>query len=182
MKKITRKSCVAEIVCDDFARLMIAIVFGVVASIFSWFRSDDLNSFLNLIAILVIMFLCIAIHILKKSKRVFAEEFYIVEDVFIRAKTISNLYRTRTSYTLKFSRSGEYSLTMPGRGEEPKDPSVDYIATKFSVAGDKFFLVMMPNKGDKADKIIKAFNQRYFTFCEEDFDFIDGRYYCKKGN
>ena len=75
-------------------------------------------------------------------------------------------------YQIKFSRSGIHNVLFFSKAE-PEDIDADYSAVFFSNLGDKFYLLM--SKSNKEELIIKAFNAKYYTLAEDDFDYIDGK-------
>ena len=81
------------------------------------------------------------------------------------------------SCTLKFSRNGTYDVNIFEKSE-PEKPSCDYSAVNFSKPGDKFYLMISKRGENKC--IVKAFNSKYFKLVEEDFEYVDGKYYPKK--
>ncbi len=131
-----------------------------------------------------VVFIVISIFIFvwqkRRDNKLKNNQFYIVEDVFInitRRKVWTKYTRTYENCTIKFSRNGTYDVNIYER-RESKRPSCDYSAVNFSQAGDKFYLLMIPGK--EKDIILKCFNAKYYKILEEDFDYIDGKYYPKK--
>ena len=114
-------------------------------------------------------------------------DLYISEDVFINANEINALTNQlrrfsrhnvmQFEYQIKFSRSGIHNVLFFSKAE-PEDIDADYSAVFFSNPGDKFYLLM--SKSNKEELIIKAFNAKYYQLAEDDFDYIDGKYYPKK--
>ncbi len=114
-------------------------------------------------------------------------DLYISEDVFINANEINALTNQlrgfsrhnvmQFEYQIKFSRSGIHNVIFFTKAE-PEDIDADYSAVFFSNPGDKFYLLMSSNA--KNQNIIKAFNAKYYTLVQEDFDYIDGKYYPKQ--
>ena len=114
-------------------------------------------------------------------------DLYISEDVFINANEINALTNQlrrfsrhnvmQFEYQIKFSRSGIHNVLFFSKAE-PEDIDADYSAVFFSNPGDKFYLLM--SKSNKEELIIKAFNAKYYQLSEDDFDYIDGKYYPKK--
>ncbi len=113
------------------------------------------------------------------------KEFYIIEDVFLNAQEINVLAnriravrcRIRYNYKIKFSQNGTHKVMFFSK-KEPTEIDADYSAVFFSSPGDKFYLLMSKDKEEEL--IVKAFNAKYYKLAEEDFDYIDGKYYSKK--
>ena len=116
-------------------------------------------------------------------------DLYIAEDVFINSNEINavtNKLRAFTrhnvmqfEYQIKFSRNGIHNVIFFTK-VEPEYIDADYSAVFFSKPGDKFYLLMSSNA--KNQNIVKAFNAKYYKLAEEDFDYVDGKYYPKKQN
>lgn len=124
-------------------------------------------------------------YILRKKLDITANngEFYIVEDVFINVHEINvftnrfNRYTNHYDYQIKFSRNGIHNIKLFSK-KEPEEIEEDYSAVFFSKPGDKFYLMIKP--GEKEDIILKCYNAKYYSIYEDDFDYIDGKYYPKK--
>lgn len=116
----------------------------------------------------------------KRIDKVKTNNFYIAEDVFINVnrKKIWNRFMGKGEMcSIKFSRNGKYDVYIFEK-KEPDVPSCDYSAVNYSKAGDKFYLLMLPDK--QKNVILKCFNARYYEIVEDDFDYADGKYYPKK--
>ena len=131
----------------------------------------------------------IAFFVLRKRFNAVTEnkDFYIVEDTLInvseinvatnRLRRFTRFHYRQYDYEIEFSCNGKHNVLFFSK-EEPKDIDADYSAVFFSQPGDKFYLLMSKDKEEKF--IVKAFNAKCYKLVENDFDYIDGRYYPRK--
>lgn len=135
----------------------------------------------NLKTVIGTCIVCILEMILKRKTQHLPSPYYIVEDVFIHVfekEYISLKHANRVLYTLKFSKSGEYTYWASKKWKNQEKDDENYSAIFFSNPGDKFYLVIAKRDG----KICRCYNKTYFSLYEDDFDYIDGKYYPKKIN
>ena len=183
MKKITKEMCINQ-TNDKWKSIFIYIIIIEILGIFEICSdSDSIWLFVFCVVTFSIMTV-IAYHLFRKKFHIVAKniEFYLVEDVFINVHEINafsnrfNRYTHHYDYKIKFSRNGIHNVMILSK-KEPKEIDADYSAVFFSQPGDKFYLLMSKSK---EELIIKAFNSKYYKLVENDFDYIDGRYYPKK--
>ena len=136
------------------------------------------------------IFTLILYYLLRRKFNNATNVYYIVEDVFINVQEKNAFanksfafnyggfigYRRLRKYDfeIKFSRNGMHQIILFSK-KEPQETGANYSAVFFSKPGDKFYLLMSSNTNNK--NILKAFNEKYYKLAEEDFDYIDGKYY-----
>ena len=188
MKKITKEMCINPKNNKWKWPFKYIIFLSALQSIAIYVNFDSV--WLTVFSILVFSTLIvIAFFVLRKRFNTVTKnkDLYVVEDVFINAYEIngvtnklrrfSRYNHTQYDYQIKFSHKGIHNIYFFSK-EEPKDIDADYSAAFFSNPGDKFYLLM--SKSNKEELIIKAFNAKFYKLAEEDFDYIDGKYYPKK--
>ena len=192
MKKITKGMCINETNNEWRSKIRWAIAIVILGA----FSVDvEANGIWWLIAYIIFfgIFTLILYYLLRKKFNYITNDnaYYIVEDVFINAKekiAFTNKlvafqhggligYRRLRKYDfeIKFSRNGMHQIILFSK-DEPEEIDSNYSAVFFSNPGDKFYLVISKKDG----KISKCYNQKYYSICKEDFDYIDGKYYPKK--
>lgn len=184
MKKITKEMCINQ-TNDKWKSIFVYMVIIEILALFGIGLKSDSIWWLIFCIITFGALTVFAYYALRKKFHVVTEnnDFYIVEDVFINAHEIYaisnrlNRHIHHYDYEIKFSRSGIYSIIILTK-KEPKEIDADYSAVFFSKPGDKFYLLMSKGKGEEL--IIKAFNAKYYKLVENDFEYIDGKYYPKK--
>lgn len=180
MEKITVYLCSNLLIRVNNFKLIFANILLIFCSIYLFLESG-VNTATIVGAIVFIIFgVFIFVWQKKRDTKLKNYQFYIAEDVFInikRRKIWSKYLGRSENCTLKFSRNGTYDVNIFEK-REPVKPSCDYSAVNFSKPGDKFYLLMIPGK--KKNIILKCFNAKFYEIFEEDFDYLDGKYYPKK--
>ncbi len=185
MEKITKDICMNQTLTKQEFRLVyiISIIVQILASWFIWWCTDSIVGLLCCIAAFGFLDIYLLYDRIKRPPE--DKEFYLIEDVFLNVREINVLINTiRTvdhairhcTYIINFSRNGTYKVGFIGK-KEPKEIEADYSAAFFSNPGDKFYLLM--SKSKEEERIIKAFNAKYYKLAEDDFDYIEGKYYPK---
>lgn len=183
MKKITKDNFNQEKIEFNLKTVIGTCIVCVLIVFEMWLKIDDKILFfvITFIFIFIILVVCILEMILKRKTQHLPSPYYIVEDVFIHVfekEYISLKHANRLLYTLKFSKSGEYTYWASKRWKNQEKDDENYSAIFFSNPGDKFYLVIAKRDG----KICRCYNKKYFSLYEDDFDYIDGKYYPKKIN
>lgn len=181
MKKITKQNLLGEKAELNFKTIVEAIFFVICMGFVFWLRIDNKVIFFIVFAVFLFIMLsiCILDIIITRKTKHLPSPYYIVEDVFIHVfekERVSIKHANTILYTLKFSKSGEYTYWALKRWKNKEKDDEKYSAIFFSNPGDKFYLVVSKSDG----KIFNCYNQKYYSLCEEDFDYIDGKYYPKK--
>lgn len=187
MKTITKKQCVAEVGGSFLSTLIIATVMAVVFPFLFWLENRDLVWTIILAVLLIAILLFGAFTLRKRLKSIQKHNYYIVEDVFINVQEkyalANRIRRIRRGgqyyYEIDFCHNGVHCITLFDK-KEPEELDADYSAVHFSKSGDKFYLLVL--QGEKESAVLKCFNARYYELFEDDFDYIDGKYYPKNLN
>ena len=185
MEKITKEMCINQTNDKWKSMFIYIIIIEILGTLRIWLKSDSIWWLVFCVvtfgALTVIAYYAFRkkFHIVIKNN-----DFYIVEDVFINVHEINAIsnrfnrrYTPKYDYEIKFSLNGIHQILILTK-KEPKKLDSDYSAVFFSNPGDKFYLLM--SKGKEEERIIKAFNSKYYKLVEDDFDYIDGKYYPKK--
>ena len=193
MEKITKDMCVNVIKNRWKSAFMYIIILEILCAIKIYL---DSNSIWWLVICVVIfgVLTVVVYYALRKRFNVTSKnaENFIVEDVFINVhekNAIANRfnrlrYGEQYDYEIKFSRNGIYKIILFSK-KEPEEIDADYSAVFFSNPGDKFYLLISKNpkflvENSRKYMIINAFNAKYYKLVEEDFDYIEEKYYPKK--
>lgn len=189
MKKITKQMCLVFI--KDYYKSKIvsqSIVFVfVVIALWSFTK----NIFAVVVAALSLVTLCIIQGIKTKNKinNIDLKEFYLEEDVVIDFKKRLKMRRGATdkNYIYTFKKYGRHTISMSilptidiplHKEKNISSLSVDRLSAESYNKGDVFYLLICEENEKK--KIIQSFYKYHFDVQKEDFDYIDGKYYCKK--
>ena len=188
MKKITREMC--EVFIKDHSKsslifLLIVLIFGFVAL---WFIAKNTVIVSVLAAVALVAIVC-AIYITNKNvNKINSDDFYLVEDVVVdfKKRYISARATSGHHYTYTFREHGKYTISksvyptveIPLHKEKNiSHLSVEKLCTESCEKGDLYYLLLVKKKGRV--KIIQCFPKYNFDIAQEDFECIDGKYYCK---
>lgn len=190
MKKITKEMCIIFIK-DHYKS---SSIFLVIASIFAlvalWFFTQNIVivSILAVVALAAILFMIYKTN--KKINNLNLKDFYLVEDVvvgFKKRRTHNKAAGSGHNYIYIFRDYGEYTIhksahpttEIPLHEEKTIDHlSIEKLCTESCEKGDIYYLLIEKKK--ECAKIIKCFPKYNFDIAQEDFDYIDGKYYCKQ--
>ena len=126
----------------------------------------------------------------KKIEDLNLEDFYLVEDVIVDCqKKISTkasggsghnyIYTFRDNGKYTIHKSAHPTVEIPLHKEKHIDHlSVEKLCIESCEKGDMYYLLIAKKK--EHAQIIKCFPKYNFDILQEDFDCIDGKYYCKK--
>ena len=192
MEKITKDMCISETNNDWRSKFRLGIAIVILGA----FTIDvESNGIWWLMAYVIFLgiFTLILYYLMRRKFNNATNVYYIVEDVFINVQEKNAFvnksfafnyggligYRRLRKYDfeIKFSRNGMHQIILFSK-KEPQETDANYSAVFFSQPGDKFYLLMSSNA--KNQNIVKVFNAKYYTLVQEDFDYIDGKYYVKK--
>ena len=190
MKKITKEMC--EVFIKDYYKSN--PIFIVVVSIFAlvalWFFTKNIVIVAIFAALALVAIIFIIYITNKKVNNVNSEDFYLVEDVVVDFKKRHSYGKAGGSghdYIYTFRDYGEYTIhksTHPTteiplhKEKNISHLSVEKLCMESCEKGDIYYLLIMKKK--EYTKIIKCFPKYNFEIAQEDFNFIDGKYYCKK--
>lgn len=154
-----------------------------------WFFTK--NIFAVVIAVLSLVTLCIiqGIKIKNKINSINPKGFYIEEDVVIGFKKRFKMRRNGADneYIYIFKKYGKHTLSLSitptieiplHKERNISSFSIDRLSTESYNKGDLFYLLICDEDGKK--KIVQSFFKYHFDVQKEDFDYIDGKYYCKE--
>ena len=190
MKRITKEMCMVYI--KDHYRsnlivLSIPSVFAVIAVGF-FTKNVIVAAIVAALALLEILFI-IKVKT-KKIENLSWEDFYLVEDVIIGCqKKISArasggsghnyIYTFRDNGKYTIHKSAHPTVEIPLHKEKNIDHlSIESLCIESREKGDMYYLLIAKEK--EQAQIIKCFPKYNFDILQEDFDYIDGKYYCKK--
>ena len=190
MKKITKEMCMVYV--KDYYKsnaivLFILSIFAVVGVGF-FTKNVIIAAIVAALALLAILFI-IKVKT-KKIENLNWEDFYLVEDVIIGCqKKISTkasggsghnyIYTFRNNGKYTIHKSAHPTVEIPLHKEKNIDHlSVESLCIESREKGDMYYLLIAKEK--EQAQIIKCFPKYNFDILQEDFDYIDGKYYCKK--
>ena len=189
MDKITKEMCVVFLKDYYKSKIVSQFIISIFVVIALWLFTK--NFFVITIAVLSLATLCVmqGIKIRNKIRNVNVKDFYLEEDVVMDFKKRFRIRRNGADkeYIHIFKKYGKHtiSLSITPTIEIPlhkerniSSLSVDRLSTESYNKGDIFYLLICEEDGKK--KIVQGFYKYYFDVKKEDFDYIDGKYYCKK--
>ena len=188
MKKITKEMCISFIKDHYKSSPIAAFIFSIFALVALWFFTKNIVIVSILAAVALAAILIYRTN--KKVNNINSEDFYLTEDVVVDFKkrhTYSKAGGSGHNYIYTFRDHGEYTIhksDLPTT-EIPlhKEKNISHLSveTLCIESGEKdaiYYLLIAKKK--KGGKIIKCFPKYNFDIAQEDFDCIDGKYYCKK--
>ena len=190
MKKITKEMCMVYV--KDYYKsnaivLFILSIFAVVGVSF-FTKNVIIAAIVAALAFLAIFFIIKAKT--KKIENLNWKDFYLVEDVIIGCqKKISTKASGGSghNYIYKFRDNGKYTIHKNAHPTVEiwlhKEKHIDHLSVEklcleSCEKGDMCYLLILKEKDHT--KIIKCFPKYNFDILQEDFVYIDGKYYCKK--
>lgn len=190
MKKITKEMCTVFIKDYNKSKPIFLIFVSIFALVTLWLFTK------NIIVVAISAALLLALSILaiyianRKINNIDLSNFYLVEDVVVDFKKRLSSDKGGGSghdYIYTFRDYGKYTIhksfhptiEIPLHKEKNIDHlSVEKLCVHSCEKGDIFYLLILKEK--EHTKIIKCFPKYHFDIVQEDFDCIDGKYYCKK--
>lgn len=190
MKKITKEMC--EVFIKDYNKSI--LIFWVIVLIFApvvlWCFTENfvIISIFAAVALVIIIFMIYRTN--RKINSLNSRDFYLVEDVisdFQKKRTYGKVRVTGHNYIYTFRGYGKYTIhksvypTIEIMLHKEKNIShlyVDKLCFDSCEKGNIYYLLIIREK--ECARIIKGFPKCYFDITQEDFDCIDGKYYCKK--
>ena len=181
MNKITKHNFLSEKTKLNFKTIISGVVFIILLALEIWLHTDNKTNFFIIFGVILFIILAVSIFdiVLKYKTKHLPSPYYIVEDIFIHVREKEEIHiktRNRIFYTIKFSKHGAYVYYTSVRWKNHEKDDADYSSIFFSTPGDEFYLVISKRDG----KICRCYNKKYFSLCEDDFEYIDGKYYVKK--
>ena len=190
MKRITKEMCLVYI--KDYYKsnpiaLFLLSIFAVVAVGF-FTKNVIIAASVAALAFVTELFVIKTTTI--KIENVNFEDFYLVEDVIVdcqkKISTDANGGSGRT-YIYTFRDNGKYTIHKSAyptteillhKEKHIDHLSVEKLCIEACEKGDMYYLLI--SKAKERTQIIKCFPKYNFDILQEDFDYIDGKYYCKK--
>ena len=190
MKKITKEMC--DVFIKDYYKSypIFLVVFSILALIALWFFTKNIVIVAIFAALALVAIIFIIYITNKKVSNVNSEDFYLVEDVVVDFKKRHSYGKAGGSghdYIYTFRDYGEYTIhksTHPTteiplhKEKNISHVSVEKMCLESCEKGDIYYLLIVKKK--EGAKIIKCFPKYSFDIAQEDFDCIDGKYYCRK--
>ena len=190
MKKITKEMCMVYV--KDYYKsnaivLFILSIFAVVGVGF-FTKNVIIAAIAAALALLAILFIMNAKT--KKIQNLNWEDFYLVEDIVVDCqKKISTKASGGSghNYIYTFRDNGKYTIHKSNHPTTEislhKEKDIDHLSVEklcieSGECGELFYLLIAKKKD--ITKIIKCFPQQHFGILEDDFDYIAGKYCCKK--
>ena len=190
MKKITKEMCEIYVKDSYKSKLIFLVVICIFVIVALWFFTKNAIVVAISIALALIAITLVFVETSKKIKNTTSENFYLVEDVVVDFRKKFSSDRGGGSghdYIFTFRDSGKYIIHKSSHPtteislHKEKDfdhLSVEKLCIESGESGSLFFLLIAKKKD--STKIIKCFPQEHFYVLDEDFDYIDGKYCCKK--
>ena len=190
MKKITKEMC--DVFIKDYYKShpIFLVVFSVLALIALWFFTKNIVIVAIFAALALVAIIFIIYITNKKINNVNLEDFYLVEDVvadFKKERTYGKARGSGHNYIYTFRDYGEYTIHKSShptteislhKEKNISHVSVEKMCLEPCEKGDIYYLLIVKKK--EGAKIIKYFPKYSFDIAQEDFDCIDGKYYCGK--
>ena len=192
MKKITKEMCYVFLKDYYKSKIVSQFIISIFAVITLWFFTK--NIFAVVIAALSLVMLCIiqGIKIKNKINSINLKDFYIEEDVVIDFKKRFKMRRNGADneYIYIFKKYGKHTISLNLFSLTPtieiplhkerniSSLSIDRLSSESYNKGDLFYLLICDEDGKKM--IVQSFYKYHFDLQKEDFDYIDGKYYCKE--
>ena len=190
MKKITKEMC--EVFIKDYYKSnpIVLFIVSIFALIALWFFTKNTVIVASFAALALVSIIFIIYITNKKVNNVNSEDFYLVEDVVVdfHKKFSSDkgggsghnyIYTFRDNGKYTIHKSVHLTIEIPLHKEKNiSHLSVEKLCMESCEKGDIYYLLIVKKK--KYTKIIKCFPKYNFDIVQEDFDCIDGKYYCRK--
>ena len=190
MKKITKEMC--EVFINDYykSNLIVLFIVSIFALVALWFFTKNIVIVAIFAALALVAIIFIIYITNKKVNNVNLEDFYLVEDVvadFKKERTYGKARGSGHNYIYTFRDNGKHTIhksahptvEIPLHKEKDIDHlSVEKLCLESCEKGDLYYLLIAKKK--ELTRIIKCFPKYNFEISQEDFDYIDGKYYCKK--
>ncbi len=190
MKKITKEMCMVFI--KDYYKsppifLIIVSVLVLVALLF-FTENIVIVAILAVVAFATIIFVFCRTN--KQIKNVNPEDFYLIEDVIVgfkKRRTYGKAGGSGHDYIYTFRDYGEYTIHKSAHPTKEiplhKEKNISHLSVKklcfeSCEKGDIYYLLI--EKKNERTKIIICFPKYNFDIAQEDFDCIEGKYYCQK--
>ena len=190
MKKITKEICVAFIKNFYKSKMIYLFALSIFVVLASWAFTKNAIVVVCAAALLLTYSIISTVKVNQKIKNIPLDDFYLVEDEVVDFKkrfrsskaSISGYY-----YTYMFRTHGKYvisksiypTIEIPlKKGKVISHLEVEKLSMQCHEKGDVFYLLV--GKEKEQIKILKGFPKHYFDVTREDFDLIDGKYYCKE--
>ena len=190
MIRVTKETCVGLL--EDYLKLDIPVYFGYLtgAVVLSWWLTQRLWVTILVLALGIVFSIFLIKRINEAVKNVYDADFYLVEDTVIDFKKRIDLGRravgSRYNYIYTFKNNGKYQMCksksesirlFAKKQKRLSRLDVAELSTDSCETGDLFYLLILNKQGK--NKIVSAFYRYHFELKKEDFDLIDGKYYCK---
>lgn len=190
MKKITKEFCVEFIKIFYKSRILYLVLVSIFAVLVLW--SFTKNTVIVICgAGFALLYATWQIRELTpKIKNIPRDKCYLVEDEVVQVRKRLRLSRNSMSshhYIYTFGTYGKYTFskniypTIEIHSKKEQNLShlqIEELSLQCQEKGDIFYLLVCEEKGKM--KIAKCFPKHYFDVTREDFDLIDGKYYCKE--
>jgi hypothetical protein len=186
MKRITKEMCMVYIKDHYKSNSIVLFILSIFAVAAVGFFTKNL-----IIAAIVSALAFVAIFFkIKRIEKIKTEDFYLVEDIVVDCQRRISAKASGGSghnYIFTFRDSGEYTIHKSAhptteillhREKDIDHLSVEKLCLESCEKGDIYYLLIAKEK--KHPWIIKCFPKYNFDILQEDFDCIDGKYYCKK--
>ena len=190
MKKITKEMCMIFITDHYKSSSIFIVIASICALVVLWFFTKNIVIVSILAAVVLAAILFMIYKTSKKINNVNLEDFYLVEDVIVDSKKRISTKASGGSghnYIYTFRDNGKYTIhksahptvEIPLHKEKDIDHlSVEKLCLESCEKGDMYYLLIAKKK--ELPIIIKCFPECNFEISQEDFDCLDGKYYCKK--
>ena len=188
MKKITKEMCMAYIT-DQYKSIPLFLLTSIFAIVAVWVFTKNVIAATILVVLMPVAIFFI-INRNKKIKNINSIDFYLVEDAvadFHKKFSPDRGGGSGRNYIYTFRDHGEYTIhkSVHPTIEIPlhKEKNISHLAVEklcltSCETGDQYYLLIAKEK--ERTKIIKCFPKYHFDIAPEDFNCIDGKYYCKK--
>ena len=190
MKRITKEMCMIYIKDHYKSNLIVLSILSVFSVVAVGFFTKNVIVAAIVAALAFVTIFFIIKTTTKKIENVNLNDFYLAEDVLVDCqKRISTkasggsghnyiyIFRENGKHTIH--KSAHLIVEIPLHKEKDIDHlSVEKLCLTSCETGDQYYLLIAKEK--ERTKIIKCFPKYHFDIAPEDFNCIDGKYYCKK--
>ena len=190
MKRITKEICMIYIKDHYKSNLIVLSILSVFAVVAVGFFTKNVMVAAIVAALAFVIIFFIIKTTTKRIENVNLNDFYLAEDVLVDCqKRISTKASGGSghNYIYTFRENGKYTIHKSAHPTVEillhKEKHVDHLSVEnlcieSREQGDMYYLLIL--KEQDHTKIIKCFPKYNFDILQEDFDYIDGKYYCKK--
>lgn len=196
MYRITKEMCLTFLKHYYKSRIIFLLLASVILLVLlcSFLCGSD-YSYISVFVCIILLCAYVAtlfVYVLKAKRNlnsINTVKLYLVEDTVVKFKKrfrFGNPNGASYSYSYEFSEYGKHRITKSiyptfeissKKEKHISHSTVDNLSIESNEKGDLFYLLICDEAKKKT--IIKCFYKYYFDVKEDDFEYLDGKYYCR---